>query len=206
LREVEHSGEKAQALAAIDSIRKRHRDRRVMAGQSTLRTIRVRAAAGSRTRGWLIAGPLAFPVALGRGGIMANKREGDGGTPRGVFRLRRLWWRADRDPRPATALPLRQITAVDAWCEDPQDRRYNRPITIPPGATGDRLRREDQLYDLIIEIDHNTRPRTARRGSAVFIHVARPGLAPTAGCVAMSKLRLRSLLKKVGPETRIEIR
>jgi L,D-peptidoglycan transpeptidase YkuD (ErfK/YbiS/YcfS/YnhG family) len=207
LREVEHSGEKAQAPAAIDSIRKRHRERRVMAemGQSTLRTIRVRAAPGSRTRGWLVAGPLAFPVALGRGGILANKREGDGGTPRGVFRLRRLWWRADRDPRPMTALPLRQITAVDAWCEDPDDRRYNRPVTIPPGAPGDRLRRDDQLYDLIIEIDHNTRPRTARRGSAVFIHVARRSLAPTAGCVAMPKARLQGLLKKVGPRTRIEI-
>lgn len=175
-------------------------------GQSTLKTIRVRAGSGSRTRGWLVAGPLAFPVALGRGGIRANKREGDGATPRGTFRLRRLWWRADRDPRPVTALPSRQINAVDAWCENPEDRRYNRPIMIPPGAPGDRLRRDDQLYDLIIEIDHNTRPRTVRRGSAVFIHVARAGLAPTAGCVAMPKARLRVLLKKVGPKTRIVIR
>ena len=170
-----------------------------------LKTIRVSAAPGSRTRGWLVAGPLAFPVALGRGGIRANKREGDGGTPRGAFRLLRLWWRADRDPRPLTRLPLRHITAVDAWCEDPEDRRYNRPIMVPPGAPGDRLRRDDQLYDLIIEIAHNTRPRTARRGSAVFIHVARPGLAPTAGCVAMPKGRLRALAKKVGPKTRIVI-
>src|SRR5689334_21441654 len=154
---------------------------------STLRTVRVHAAPGARTRGVLTAGPLAFPVALGRGGILANKREGDGGTPRGRFRLRQLWWRADRMARPATLLPVRRIGPLDAWCEDPADRRYNRAMVIAPNHAGDRLRRADQLYDLVIEIDHNTRPRVTRRGSAVFVHIARPELAPTAGCVAMPK-------------------
>src|SRR3954467_1385241 len=120
-----------------------------------LRTIHVRTAPRTRTRGILIAGALAFPVALGRGGILANKREGDGGTPRGTFRPVRLWWRADRHARPATALPVRRITASDAWCEDPADRRYNRPIQVPAGKAGDRLRRQDHLYDFIVEIDHN---------------------------------------------------
>ena len=172
---------------------------------STLKTIHVRAAPGSRTRGWLVAGPVAWPVALGRGGILANKREGDGATPRGVFRPLRLWWRADRGPRPATGLPLRPIAPNDAWCEDPADRCYNRRIHITEGAPGDRLRREDHLYDLIIEIDHNAKPRVAGRGSAVFVHVAKPGLAPTAGCVAMPVPRLRYLLKRIGPRTRIVI-
>ncbi len=174
--------------------------------RSTLKTLHVRAAPGARTRGWLTAGPLAWPVALGRGGILANKREGDGGTPRGTFRALRLWWRADRSPRPATGLPVRPIGANDAWCEDPADRRYNRPIRMAAGQPGDRLRREDHLYDFIIEIDHNARPRVAGRGSAVFVHVAKPGLAPTAGCVAMPKARLRQLLKKIGRGTRIVIR
>jgi L,D-peptidoglycan transpeptidase YkuD (ErfK/YbiS/YcfS/YnhG family) len=165
----------------------------------------VRAAAGTRTRGVLTAGPLAVPVALGRGGILANKREGDGGTPRGSFRPLRLWWRADRSPRPATLLPARPIRAQDAWCEDPADRRYNRPIRLAAGGAGDRLRRSDQLYDFIIEIDHNTRPRVTRRGSAVFVHIARPGLPPTAGCVAMPKAWLRRLLACLGPKSRISI-
>jgi L,D-peptidoglycan transpeptidase YkuD (ErfK/YbiS/YcfS/YnhG family) len=171
-----------------------------------LRAIYIRAASGSRTRGWLRAGPLIWPVALGRGGILANKREGDGGTPCGVFRPVRVWWRADRHPRPATMLPVRRIATADAWCEDSTDRRYNRPIQVPAGQTGDRLRRDDHLYDFIIEIDHNTRPRVAGRGSAVFLHLARPGLAPTAGCVAMPKERLRQLLKNLGAETVIDIR
>ena len=162
----------------------------------------VRTAAGIRTRGWLKAGPLVIPVALGRGGILANKREGDGATPRGQYRLIRLWWRADRGARPQTLLPIRRIGRHDAWCEDPGDRRYNRPIIA---AAGDRLWRDDPLYDLVIEIDHNTRPRITGRGSAVFIHVARPGLTPTAGCVALNKNTLRRLLARLGPRTRIVI-
>ena len=172
---------------------------------SGLRAIYIRTAPGTRTRGWLIAGPQAFPVALGRGGILANKREGDGGTPRGVFQPLRLWWRADRGLRPRALLPIRRIAADDAWCEDPADRRYNRPFKMAAGQPGDRLRRDDHLYDFIIEIDHNARPRIAGRGSAVFIHLARPGLAPTAGCVAMPRARLRRLLEKIGPSTRIVI-
>jgi L,D-peptidoglycan transpeptidase YkuD (ErfK/YbiS/YcfS/YnhG family) len=171
-----------------------------------LRAIYVRAIPGSRTRGLLRAGPWAWPVALGRGGILANKREGDGGTPRGTFRPVRLWWRADRHPRPATMLPVRRITPSDAWCEDPGDRRYNRPMQVPAGRSGDRLRRDDHLYDFILEIDHNTHPRIAGRGSAVFLHLARPGLTPTAGCVAMPKEKLRQLLKNLLRETRIDIR
>jgi L,D-peptidoglycan transpeptidase YkuD (ErfK/YbiS/YcfS/YnhG family) len=171
-----------------------------------LKAIYVGTASGTRIRGVLRAGPHAWPVALGRGGIRANKREGDGGTPRGTFRPLRLWWRADRHPRPVTALPVRHITAADAWCEDPAARQYNRPVRLREGKPGDRLRRQDHLYDFIVEIDHNTRPRIAGRGSAVFLHLARPGLAPTAGCVAMPKEKLRQLLKNLGPRTQIKIR
>jgi L,D-peptidoglycan transpeptidase YkuD (ErfK/YbiS/YcfS/YnhG family) len=152
----------------------------------------------------LIAGPNRWPVALGRSGIRANKREGDGGTPRGLFRPVRLWWRADRMPRPRTLLPVRRIGKNDGWCENPADRRYNQPVSVT-GAAGDRLWRADGLYDFIVEIDHNTRPRVAGRGSAVFIHVARPGFGPTAGCVALASNRLKTLLEKLGPRTRIQI-
>ena len=153
----------------------------------------------------LTAGPLTLPVALGRAGIKANKREGDGATPRGTFRLTRLWWRADRHPRPATLLPVRRITPDDGWCEDSSDRHYNQAIKVPPRSKADRLARKDSLYDFIIEIDHNTRPRVAGRGSAVFIHVARPGFAPTAGCVALDINSLRRLLARIGPRSKIVV-
>jgi L,D-peptidoglycan transpeptidase YkuD (ErfK/YbiS/YcfS/YnhG family) len=167
--------------------------------------IRVRMRPGSRSQGVLLAGPLAIPVVLGRAGVRANKLEGDGATPRGRFRPRRLWWRADRHPRPQTLLPVGRITPDLAWCENSADRRYNRPFQRSAGEPGDRLWRDDRLYDLVVEIDHNTRPRVAGRGSAVFLHVARPDLSPTAGCVALAATDLRRLLARVGPKTRIAI-
>jgi L,D-peptidoglycan transpeptidase YkuD (ErfK/YbiS/YcfS/YnhG family) len=174
-------------------------------GPQPLRVIRVRAAAGNSRRGWLTAGSWTIPVALGRGGIIANKREGDGGTPKGIFRPRRLWWRADRHSRPKTLLPIRAIRADDAWCEDPSSRHYNQPIKFSIGESGDRLRRDDHLYDFIIEIDHNTAPRMAGRGSAVFLHLARAGFSPTAGCVSMEKSAMLRLLRQIGPQTKIAI-
>ena len=170
-----------------------------------LSAIRIRAAAGDPRRGWLTAGGLTWPVALGSGGILANKREGDGGTPRGSFRPRQLWWRADRHPRPRTFLPVRPIRPADAWCEDSRDRHYNQPVRLQPGHGGDRLTRDDHLYDFIVEIDHNTQPRIAGRGSAVFLHLARANFGPTAGCVSMTKSAMLRLLRRLGPETKIVI-
>jgi L,D-peptidoglycan transpeptidase YkuD (ErfK/YbiS/YcfS/YnhG family) len=167
--------------------------------------VTVRAAAGQRTRGWLTAGGQTIPVALGRSGIRANKREGDGATPKGTFRPLRLWWRADRHPRPQTFLPARAIGPEDAWCEDPADRHYNQPVRLNSNRGGDRLTRDDHLYDFIIEIDHNTHPRIAGGGSAVFLHLARQDFSPTAGCVSMKRGAMLRLLKRLGPETRIVI-
>ena len=167
--------------------------------------IHIGARPGRRSQGWLRAGPWSVPVALGRSGVRADKREGDGATPRGRFRPLRLWWRADRLPRPRTLLPVRRIGPDDAWCENPDDRRYNHPFRRSANEPGDRLRRDDRLYDIIIEIDHNTRPRIARLGSAVFIHVARSGFAPTAGCVALEPGPLRMLVSRLGPKSRILI-
>jgi L,D-peptidoglycan transpeptidase YkuD (ErfK/YbiS/YcfS/YnhG family) len=167
--------------------------------------ILVRAAAGDPRRGWLTLDGQTVPVALGRAGIKANKWEGDGGTPKGTFWPRQLWWRADRHPRPRTFLPVRAIRPDDAWCEDPLSRHYNQPVRLDRDQAGDRLKRDDHLYDFIVEIDHNTAPRIAGRGSAVFLHLARPDFSPTAGCVSMTKSAMLRLLERLGPQTRIVI-
>jgi L,D-peptidoglycan transpeptidase YkuD (ErfK/YbiS/YcfS/YnhG family) len=187
---------KKQAISKPYKIAPRH-------GQ--IAAVRISASSTDRRRGWLEAAGRLIPVALGRGGILADKREGDGGTPRGTFRPRRLWYRADRHSRPRTLLPVRTIGPEDAWCEDPADRHYNQPFRLRAGQTGDRLQRDDHLYDFIIEIDHNTRPRMAGRGSAVFLHLARPHFGPTAGCVAMTQPAMLRLLQLIGPRTRIII-
>jgi L,D-peptidoglycan transpeptidase YkuD (ErfK/YbiS/YcfS/YnhG family) len=170
-----------------------------------LSAIWIQAAAGDPRRGWLTADGQPVPVALGRGGIRANKREGDGGTPKGTFRPRQLWWRADRHPRPRTFLPVRAIRPEDAWCEDPTSPHYNQPIRLARTRGGDRLMRDDHLYDFIVEIDHNSSPRIAGRGSAVFLHLARDNFGPTAGCVSMTKSAMLRLLRRLGPETKIVI-
>jgi L,D-peptidoglycan transpeptidase YkuD (ErfK/YbiS/YcfS/YnhG family) len=167
--------------------------------------IKIRPAAGDPRRGWLTAGGRTIPVALGRDGIRANKREGDGGTPRGTFHPRQLWWRADRHPRPRTSLPIRAIGPEDAWCEDPSSRHYNQPVRLDSGHSGDRLKRDDHLYDFIVEIDHNSLPRIKGRGSAVFLHLARDNFGPTAGCVSMTKSAMLRLLARLGPDTKIVI-
>jgi L,D-peptidoglycan transpeptidase YkuD (ErfK/YbiS/YcfS/YnhG family) len=167
--------------------------------------IKVRARPGRRSLGILITGHRTIPVVLGRSGILVNKREGDGATPAGRFRPLRLWWRHDRGPRPRALLPVRRIGPDLAWCEDPADRRYNRPFHRSANEPGDRLWRGDHLYDLVLEIDHNTCPRIAGRGSAVFLHVARPDRRPTAGCVAMGVGALRRLIRTLSRRTVIEI-
>jgi len=135
----------------------------------------------------------------------ANKREGDRASPAGQFRPLQLWWRADRGNRPHTGLPVRRIAPELAWCEDPADRRYNRPFRRSASEPGDRLWRDDRLYDIIVEIDHNTRPRISARGSAVFLHVARPDRGPTVGCIAMPAAELRRLAARLNKRTRIMI-
>src|SRR5262245_20741939 len=163
----------------------------------------VRTRPGSRMRGILLAGFRAIPVVLGRSGIRANKFEGDGATPRGRFRLVRLWWRADRHPRPPTALPARRITADLAWCEDASDRRYTAPFQRSASEPAYRLWRNDHLYDFIVAIDHTSRLRVAGRGCAVSVRLARPNRSPTAGCVALGGSELPRLLARLGPRTRI---
>jgi len=175
------------------------------ANSNSSEIVLVRPAAGNPRRGWLTVDGRSVPVALGRGGIKADKREGDGGTPRGSFRPRQLWWRADRHPRPRTGLPVRAIRPEDGWCEDPRSRHYNQPVHLEHAQDADRLRRDDHLYDFIIEIDHNTAPRVSGRGSAVFLHLSRPDFSPTAGCVSMTKSAMLRLLERIGPQTRIVI-
>jgi L,D-peptidoglycan transpeptidase YkuD (ErfK/YbiS/YcfS/YnhG family) len=144
-------------------------------------------------------------VALGRSGIRALKREGDGGTPLGRLPIRELLYRADRVTRPRTALPVRVIRDHDGWCEDPADRNYNRLVKLSPRSSVDRLRRTDHLYDLVLVLGYNDRPRVRGNGSAIFVHLARPGYAPTAGCIALSRRDLSALLAQIRPGSSIVV-
>lgn len=163
------------------------------------------------TRGTLVCGDRRFDCALGRTGVIApaDKVEGDGKTPLGTYSLRQVFYRADRMPPPKTALPLQELRPETAWCEDPARPDYNTAITLdltaplPPGI--DRMTRDDHLYDITVVIGYNDDPPVAGRGSAIFMHLARPGYTPTAGCVALSESDLRQVLADLTPASTLTI-
>jgi L,D-peptidoglycan transpeptidase YkuD (ErfK/YbiS/YcfS/YnhG family) len=143
---------------------------------------------------------------LGHGGIRADKREGDGATPAGLFTLRRVLWRADRlaDP-PVTRLPCAPILPTDGWCDWPEDPLYNRPVTLPYPARHERMWRDDALYDIVVIIGHNDDPVVPGAGSAVFMHLARTDGGPTEGCVGLARDDLLALLAACGPGDALRI-
>jgi L,D-peptidoglycan transpeptidase YkuD (ErfK/YbiS/YcfS/YnhG family) len=164
------------------------------------------AAIGDRPqRGVLMAGGLTVPCALGRAGIVRQKREGDGATPRGVWRPVAAYFRADRLPRPATTLPIRAVRIEDGWCDDPSDRRYNRPVHRPYGGRHEHLWRADRLYDVIVVLDYNLAHPSPGAGSAIFLHVAGPGFPPTQGCIAVAPKAMRRLLARMDRNTVIVV-
>jgi len=140
-------------------------------------------------------GAAAWRCALGKGGIRADKREGDGATPAGLLPLRRLLYRADRlAPPRAAGLPVEPLAPQDGWCDDPDHPDYNRPVTLPHPARHERLWREDGIYDVVVVLGWNDAPVRRHRGSAIFLHLARPGFPPTEGCIALAEPDLRAAL------------
>ena len=135
-----------------------------------------------------------FRAALGRGGIRQDKHEGDGATPSGALPLRRVLYRADRTPRPDCAVAVEPLAPDDGWCDDPAHPDYNRMIRLPHPARHEALWRDDGVYDIIGVLGWNDQPAVRDRGSAIFLHIARPDFAPTEGCVALALPDLRHLL------------
>ncbi len=155
---------------------------------------RVLTLSDACTKGRLQFGRLDFPAAIGKGGVRSLKREGDGATPRGFWRAMRIYYRPDRLRRPVAALPAEPLRPGFGWCDAPGDRNYNRRVPLPYGASAERLWRGDGLYDAILVLDYNVTRRSAGRGSAIFVHIARPGLQPTLGCIALKRRHLLRLL------------
>ncbi|MEM9097024.1 MAG: L,D-transpeptidase family protein [Pseudomonadota bacterium] len=154
---------------------------------------------GARFRG------VGLPCSVGRGGISEVKREGDGGTPVGVYRLFWLYWRADRQGRPKSSLPCQILGPQQGWSESPEDPAYNAPVTHPHGFPADRMARGDGLYDLCAVTDQNW-ARTPGAGSAIFVHQWRKPRHPTAGCVAFHRPDLLWILSRWRPWSRLVIR
>ena len=145
--------------------------------------------------GWFAFGAHRLPCALGQAGISAGKSEGDGATPAGVLPLRRLLFRADRAAPPRWPPGSREpIARTDGWCDDPDDRAYNRMVRLPSEGRAEALWRDDGLYDVLVVLGWNDAPVVRGRGSAIFLHVAPPDDGPTHGCIGLALPALLQVL------------
>ena len=151
---------------------------------------------------------LSFPCTLGRTGAIApdDKTEGDGKTPLGTYPLRHVFYRADRLPKPSTALPTTELTKHTGWCEKPSSPFYNQALTLPHPDVSDEMFRDDHVYDIVVVIGYNDNPVIAGKGSAIFMHHARPDFTPTAGCVGLKPDDLLTVLKHLDQKSTITIR
>ena len=160
------------------------------------------------TVGRLRFASIDVPCALGRSGIVGDKREGDGGTPIGTFPLRELRYRADRLERPVSILKTHIITLNDGWCDAPDDANYNRFVTLPYEPSHETLTRADGLYDIVIMLGYNDDPVIAGRGSAIFFHLAKEkenSLQATEGCIALRLTDMQRVLALITPDTQMDI-
>lgn len=146
-----------------------------------------------------------IPCCLGRSGITTQKKEGDGATPTGKFRLLYGFFRKDRMQKPQSMLPLQQIDLDNGWCDAPTNPNYNSLVKLPFNQSHEIMTREDRLYDVCIVLDYNIYPRIAGKGSAIFFHQTSEQLKPTEGCIAIDPNDMRLLLPFFSGETEMII-
>ncbi len=148
----------------------------------------------------------SIPCLIGARGVAHDKCEGDEKTPLGIMPIRRLWYRPDRVTLPPVLIPSRPITPQSGWCDDAQADMYNKPITLPVMVSYERLYRDDPLYDIFLELGYNDAPPIAGKGSAIFLHLTKPAMTSTKGCIAIDSAAMHAVLPQIRPGDRVEVR
>ena len=147
--------------------------------------------------GYLKYKDLKFRCALGKAGINIKKKEGDNITPIGIYKISKIYYRKDRIKKLFSKFKLIEIKKNMAWCDDSKSKNYNKLIKLPSKFTHEKLFRKDEVYDLIIPLNFNTKNIKKNRGSAIFVHVANKKFSPTQGCIALKKENLIYLIKNI---------
>ena len=151
----------------------------------------------------LIIDDFKLRCCVGKKGINYNKKEGDYTTPKGLFKLRKLYFRKDRVGIPKCKIYKKNIKINMAWCDDPNHKKYNEEIKTYNKDFKEHLYRIDHKYDYVISISHNEK-KISGKGSAIFLHLTN-NYKPTAGCVALKKKDFEILLKLIDKNTKIKI-
>ena len=154
--------------------------------------------------GTLMHNKKLYKCALGKNGITKNKKEGDKKTPAGIFSLGKIFYRKDKIENLKTKRKKVIIKKNMAWCDDPENKSYNKLI-VTNDKSKEKLFRKDNLYDIIIVINYNIRPVKKNKGSAIFIHLARKNYSGTMGCIALNKKDLIEILKSLKNNEKIKI-
>ena len=145
-----------------------------------------------------------FKCSTGENGIKIKKVEGDKSTPKGIFSIGTLYYRADRVEKPVTKISTKNIKKNMAWCDDPKSKYYNKEIKINNMIGHEKLYRKDNSYDYFIVINYNTKPVTRYKGSAIFIHLTE-NYKKTSGCIALKKSDFLVLANIINKKTNIKI-
>ena len=146
-----------------------------------------------------------FRCALGKGGIKQKEREGDFITPKGKFKLIKIYYRSDRIKKINSTLKKIKIKKNMGWCDDVSSNYYNKQIKINKKISHEKLHRKDNVYDIIVVLNYNLNPIIKGKGSAIFLHVAKKNYNKTEGCIALKKNELLSLVSKIKKNTQIRI-
>jgi len=145
-----------------------------------------------------------FKCCIGKNGLTKFKKEGDGKTPKGIFKIEHLYFRKDRIKKPLTKLKCIEIKRNMGWCDDVKNKKYNKLIKINKNCSHEKLFRKDKKYDLLIPIKYNFNKIISGKGSCIFIHLT-SDYKPTAGCIALKKKDLLILLKLINKNSKIII-
>jgi L,D-peptidoglycan transpeptidase YkuD (ErfK/YbiS/YcfS/YnhG family) len=148
---------------------------------------------------------LRFRCAIGKSGIKKKVKEGDNITPKGKFKILKIYYRSDRIKKFSTNIKVIKIKKNMGWCDDPKSSLYNKQINIPFGFSYEKLYRQDHLYDLVLVLNYNTSPIKKNKGSAIFFHIAKKSYKKTKGCIALEKFDLINLISKIKKNTIIKI-
>ena len=145
-----------------------------------------------------------FRCCIGKNGVKQNKLEGDKSTPKGIFEIGLIYYRADRIKKPNTLVKLKVIKPNMAWCNDPKSKFYNKEIKINKLIKHEKLFRKDNKYDYFMVINYNQTKPIPFKGSAIFLHLTKT-YKPTAGCIAIKKNDFLVLAKLIKKEIKINI-
>ena len=143
--------------------------------------------------------------AIGKRGITHKKLEGDNKTPVGVFKFNSIFYRKDRIKKIKSSLQKNVIKKNMGWCDDSNSKFYNKLIRFPFKFRAEKLWLKNNVYDILLIINYDTRPVVKKKGSAIFLHIAKKNYPPTKGCVAVSIKDMNLLLSKIKTKTKIKI-